>query len=524
QHMAGLIDAVPDGGIGYGILRYLKGSFDVEHPQLVFNYLGQSAASGEGWRLAHGEAGQSRHPLSKRRQVIDVNAQGFDDRLEVTFQTSPSLDPDVLASAFEQAMADLFAGLNGETLSVPAAPMQTEFFDHCERAPEIPLYVNQTVVEIKVGLTEATFRAAWQDLVDREEILRTGFARSPEGEVFQKISPEAVIEIEFLDWQNANADTALDEFLPKDRARAFDLGEPPLMRLTVAKLGEDRFWVVWTRHHLLTDAWSTGQMFSDFAVLYLARSGLGEMPTARPKYRDFLPLLTDPGTDASADYWRETLNGAQLRMLQPNSGAEPAEFHQSDRSLGQALSNRLRAHASAKSVTLNTLIQTGWAIALSRYAKTSNVTFGVTSFGPRESSSEARRVIGPFLNVTPLRLQLPEKGILDHVKQAGLDLLAHNLMPLRRIKKITGVPVDQDLFDTMIIFENDALQSGGALPGGIEMTPVAAYERWIYPIVLIVLPHDEIVVRYGVDLDAIGQDRADELFEGFVEALNWLVS
>ncbi len=71
---------VPDGGAGYGVLRYLCGDAVLAaapDPELSFNYLGQvdhALPLAGGWRFAKEPPGAERSPHSVRRQTIAVDA------------------------------------------------------------------------------------------------------------------------------------------------------------------------------------------------------------------------------------------------------------------------------------------------------------------------------------------------------------------------------------------------------------------------------------------------------------------
>ena len=100
----------------------------------------------------------------------------------------------------------------------------------------------------------------------------------------------------------------LDEWLVADRARGFDLGAPPLMRVTLIRTTGDEWRLVWTRHHLLLDGWSTARLFADVLRDYI------EPPRAQPfavpakaRYRDFIAWLAARDIDAEHEFWRGRL-------------------------------------------------------------------------------------------------------------------------------------------------------------------------------------------------------------------------
>ncbi|MFP3481411.1 hypothetical protein SB780_41870, partial [Burkholderia sp. SIMBA_057] len=67
--------AVPNGGIGYGLLQdRLDGP--LPQPALLFNYLGQTDqlfAAARDWQPAAEPSGDGRHPDQLREHLLDVN-------------------------------------------------------------------------------------------------------------------------------------------------------------------------------------------------------------------------------------------------------------------------------------------------------------------------------------------------------------------------------------------------------------------------------------------------------------------
>ena len=59
----------------------------------------------------------------------------------------------------------------------PLSPMQQGMLFHCIESPELNLYVNQLSVAVE-GLQVERFRAAWQILLERHEVLRAEIGRA----------------------------------------------------------------------------------------------------------------------------------------------------------------------------------------------------------------------------------------------------------------------------------------------------------------------------------------------------------
>jgi amino acid adenylation domain-containing protein/non-ribosomal peptide synthase protein (TIGR01720 family) len=112
--------AVPERGIGYGLLRYLAGPEAAEHlgnlpaAEVSFNYLGQldAALSATGpFRPAGDPTGPLRSARQRRRYPIEVTALIFGGQLQTSFAYSRSLHRpatvECLADGFLRALRDL---------------------------------------------------------------------------------------------------------------------------------------------------------------------------------------------------------------------------------------------------------------------------------------------------------------------------------------------------------------------------------------------------------------------------------
>ena len=81
------IRSIPNGGIGYGALRYLKNVFaDAKNPEIVFNFLGtQTSSQNENAIKATTLSNNLRDPKSERHYKLEVNLSIVDKVLKGTF-------------------------------------------------------------------------------------------------------------------------------------------------------------------------------------------------------------------------------------------------------------------------------------------------------------------------------------------------------------------------------------------------------------------------------------------------------
>ena len=188
----------------------------------------------------------------------------------------------------------------------PLSPMQQGMLFHSVETPGAGLYVSQMSVSVE-GLDVARFERAWASALERHAILRTGFAWQGLPEPVQIVHRSAQAAFRQLDWRDRVVGEAELAALAADERRAgFDFTRPPLQRIVLARLDDDRHRLIWSSHHILLDGWSISQLVGEVFTLY--RDGAA-LPAAG-RYRDYIAWLQGRDTAASEAFWKE-----QMRLL-----------------------------------------------------------------------------------------------------------------------------------------------------------------------------------------------------------------
>ncbi|ORC48443.1 non-ribosomal peptide synthetase, partial [Pseudomonas floridensis] len=557
--------AVPNKGIGYGVLRYLsEPSF--AHPiaalpeaQITFNYLGQFDGSfdseGALWLPCADSAGVALHEDGPLANSLSLTGQVFDGQLQMNWtfsreQYQPSTI-DALARRYEQALITLIehcvTGPQGVTpsdfplarlsqsqldrLPVPAgniqdiyplAPMQQGMLFHTLFEQDAGNYINQLRVTVS-GLDVPRFRAAWQAAVDGHEVLRSGFISHAE-QSLQVVQRQANLPFVVLDARN-QPQGWLDDWALADRRQGFELAHAPLLRVALLQTGEDRYHLIFTSHHILMDGWSSSRLLGEVLQRYSGQA----LPKQAGRYRDYIEWLGTQDVDLSERFW-----SGQLAELD-----EPTRLAQSLKSSagGQGYADyvqlidadgtrRLSEFAREQRVTLNTLVQSAWLLVLQRYTGQSSVTFGATVAGRPADLPDVEELLGLFINTLPvIASPRPEQSVADWVQQVqakNLALREHEHTPLYDIQRWARTG-GEALFDSIVVFENypmsEALQRA---PDGLTFSDLCNQEQAHYPLTLVVEAGDVLSVRFSYDrqhfsAQAIAQMAAhfDHLLQSF---------
>ncbi|SOD42119.1 non-ribosomal peptide synthetase [Nitrosovibrio sp. Nv4] len=540
---------IPNKGLGYGLLKYhgtpeqREAMTSLPKPEIVFNYLGQLDASFDEsalWTLATEPVGDLTAENAPLSHDISINGHVYQGELWLTVSYSErryhkrTIEAliNVYRTELETLIAHCTSGIHNVTPSdfplagitqqeldglrippaqledlYPLSPMQTGMLFHAVLDMNSGVYLNQLRADIE-GLDVARFKSAWQTALERHEVLRTGFVVQ-DGKPLQWVAKSVGLPFRVYDWSHQaeyvreDQERELDELAQSEHASGFDLAKPPLMRLTLVRLAEDRYHLIWTVHHLLLDGWSIAQLMGEVVRQHGGNALPAPESGSRLRYRSFIEWFLGRDTKASEAYWRERLDGIEATRL---AGLVPVLPDDSSHGkhiseLEPALTERLIQFARRERVTLNTLIQAVWAILLNRYTGKQIVVFGATVAGRPADLAGAERTLGLFINTLPVVVMLkPEQeigGWLRDLQAQNLASREHEHTPLYEIQRWLGQS-GQGLFDTILVFENypidEVLQQSAR--GGLAFSEVRSREATNYPITVSVMQSDTLYLEY----------------------------
>ncbi|WP_277994305.1 amino acid adenylation domain-containing protein [Streptomyces sp. MST-110588] len=148
-------------------------------------------------------------------------------------------------------------------------------------------------------------------------------------------------------------------------------------------------------------------------------------------------------------------------------------------------------------VTLNSMVETAWALLLAHLTGRADVVFGVTVAGRPAELQGAADLVGLFVNTVPLRVRIdPGERLGDlvtRVQSERAELLDHQHLGLSDIEEAVGAG---RLFDTALAFENYPLDAAGfSVPAaGVRVESVEVHDGTHYPLSLAVLPRENRLV------------------------------
>ncbi|MFN2529808.1 MAG: amino acid adenylation domain-containing protein [Pyrinomonadaceae bacterium] len=383
------------------------------------------------------------------------------------------------------------------------SPMQQGMLFHSVYEPESGIYLEQSVFTIDGDLDVTAFERAWKVVLDRHSILRSSFVWEDLEKPLQVVHRDVVLPFKKQDWRNEPPEVQsqlLQEYLSEDRRRGFDLGSAPLLRQALFRTSDKAYKFIFSRHHIILDRWSRSIVLKDLFAFYESIVGKKELrPNQNGRYGDYISWLASQDLAAGEAYWRAALEGfnapTPVTIEKAHNPTQLGkEFDEERLQLSEAITAQLRDFARQHKFTLNTLTQAAWAVLLGKYARETDVVFGVTVSGRPATLSGVESMVGLFINTLPLRVQLsPNKKVVDWLKslqEQQFVLQQYEYCSLLDIQGWSEIPRGVPLFETILVFENLAVGSHSQTADGkLNVQSDRSYGSATgYPLTIIVSP------------------------------------
>jgi amino acid adenylation domain-containing protein len=303
-----------------------------------------------------------------------------------------------------------------------------------------PAYNVPVVLRLTAVPDPEALRAAFGDVVDRHEALRTVFGTTG-GEPYQRVLDTTDVPFGTVDCTPDTVDGAVAGFANQPFDLAVDL--PIRARLFVTG---DTARLAVVVHHVATDGASMGPLLRDLSTAYTARTA-GAAPDWEPlpiQYADYTlwhqELLGDPDDPASrlsrqVDFWRTALAGAPAVLDLPADRPRPAEptggAAMTVVRLDADTHRGLVALARRQRASLFMVLQAGLAAALARLGAGADIPIGTPVAGRPDEA--LRDLVGFFVNTLVLRTDVtgdPALGdLVARVRDADLAAYEHQDLP-----------------------------------------------------------------------------------------------
>lgn len=433
--------------------------------------------------------------LLAARVVAEVGRRlGIDVRLNDLFEarTLAAFEEHVLAAhRLRQPANPLPERLDRSAPLRPSLAQERYCILHTDpRLPQFRPALMHAAFRIRGPLDTARFDAALRLVLDRHEILRTGF-RVANGRVQQRIAGSPLLKADVIQASRPGerTDEEVRRLIRRSLRQGFDRAAPPLMRVQLIEITDDDRVLLLVMDHIIGDGWSLAVLLRDLGVAYtqLASDASYTLPRLEYQFADWAAwqrsLLNDERLASLDRHWRSTLAGGPETLATPLPGY--TEVAQADgvavtACVSGARATRWRRFGGRHRTTLYGLILCGLLRVLAddvgpgrRWVMTS-----VANRGPAWTES----MVGALSHTTFLGVDVPSddgsSGLLDRVNAAISHLDTHNVLPNSLLRERLWPADYPELARIPMVYfvVNPAWTGGFALSG----TSVVEFPVWTH--------------------------------------------
>lgn len=400
------------------------------------------------------------------------------------------------------------ADANGEVTDwtmIPAMDNSTNI--HASLSARLPAKISEQIIEVlptsefqRMTLTQFYCRYIWislpdnvdqsrllhacQQLVKHHSILRTAFAIKPSDDNHASEVVQLVLRTLDVQFIQHDAVTDLAALCAEDSATMAipTDGQPPFQVHLVRLQHDAQRTLVLRIPHAQFDGLSISVICSDLAAAY---NGQSLPPTA--SFADHIHSIVAKRTREAYGLWRRILQGAEMTSLVDlglcnNLAKQANETTKSVREETEPLMLRatklIPLITPQSSITMATVVKTAWGLTLMQLLashrnpdknknSSQDIVFGQVIHGRGLGIAHEDRIVGPCLNIIPVRMHIPlstatdndndiesKSTLLLQVQQQHIETMPHENLGLQEIFKNSTAWPSPTRLSSFVRFQN----------------------------------------------------------------------
>jgi amino acid adenylation domain-containing protein len=358
----------------------------------------------------------------------------------------------------------------GRNVRLPLSFAQQRLWFLVQLVPNDPFYNCPHSLRLEGKLDLEALERSISEIVRRHEVLRTRY-EVEDGKPVQVIDEWKPRRLEVEDLKGLGWEEREEEarrIASEEAKTGFDLSQGPLLRVKALELREDDHVVLFTMHHIVSDAWSTGILIREVGTLYQAyiTGDPSPLPELEIQYADYAVwqrnYLQGDVLERQLSYWREQLaeiEPLELPLDYPRPALATYQGAGWNFELSKELTGELQALSRRDGVTLFITLLAAFQTLLARYSGQEKIAVGAPI--ANRTRAETEGLIGFFTNTLVLRTEVVGKlsfrELLGRARKTTLGAFAQQDMPFERL--VEELQPDrslnvQPLFQVMFVLHN----------------------------------------------------------------------
>ncbi|WP_242273251.1 non-ribosomal peptide synthetase [Bacillus cereus group sp. BfR-BA-01538] len=353
----------------------------------------------------------------------------------------------------------------------PVSGLQSSMWLLQNLNPDVPIYNINELWELNGDLDIVILEKSLNKIIERHQILRTIF-QVEEGELIQKILPSRNIKIPLIDMSELpyeSKEVKVKKYIRKQMARKLSLKDNPPFFTELIKIEHDKYLLLITIHHIITDGWSMELLAKELMAFYTEGCiGNGmSLETLPLQFKDFILKQKQNWDEKKYEnqlgYWENQLCG-ELPILQlptdyPRTSNQTYSGEIYKFKIPKAIMDDLQELSLRNNSTVFMSLLAIFNILLFRYANEEDIIIG--SPIANRNFSEAKSLMGPLMNTLVYRNNLSGNPtfieFLKKVRKVSLEAFTNHEVPWEAVlekiqpKRDTSVA---PVFQVMFVFQN----------------------------------------------------------------------
>ncbi|KAF4155893.1 hypothetical protein CNMCM6069_007405 [Aspergillus lentulus] len=303
-------------------------------------------------------------------------------------------------------------------------------------------YIARCVFDLARGLDLERLKAAWQQTVDANVILRTRIVRRASGDLIQAVLGRQVSAIQWQSYPTVGAYKMEDAVIPMQPGDA-------LARFALIGDTFSGWSLGLTLHHAIFDAHSLGLLLEQTQQAYYGASLDPNL------FSPFIEMVQKQDGASEREFWTATFADIHAPVFPslPHDRAVPRASTHLERTI--PLLSR-----TGSGITLSNVARLAWAIVVSAHTDSEDVVFGVTVNGRATATAGAQDMTGPTIATVPfpVRCQKQKKvaDVLEAVQSLAISMMAFEQTGLQKIRQMSPQAAAACDFQSQLIFQRPA--------------------------------------------------------------------
>ncbi len=415
-------------------------------------------------------------------------------------------------------------------------PMQEGIYAQYFRNPETKTYRLQSICRISRAADLGMLGKSVELLSVRHEVLKTAFtALKSTGAIKQVILENRKPEFRIREKNEPFSQNLLDEIVAEEDKRSFDLQRDSLFRVIIIDFSDERFMLTFS-HHIIIDGWCLPVIISDLQKYYgklvagiSAESLTDEIRkevSSNTSYADYVGWLKSCDKNAVSEYWKNLLSDSTVSHIfgkEKKDNSKNEEIVTFLTPLDEVVSRNIERFAKENRISLNTVFESAFSIALQKYSGSEEVVFDKVISGRSIPLRNIDKTVGLFINTVPVRISADEETTLaDTVKEiqkqtAYTDI--NGILPLADVYKAGSI--DSKMIDALFVFENYYTGDGTEITdGALALEVVSFKEQTEFNLTVTVLKDSNgYAVRTSYAKEMYTEREITEFIRGYISIL-----